>query len=162
VRAHPRIRGGLALRFVSLVFGLFLFALAIVLTLESRLGLWPWDVLHQGIARHTPLSFGAAHTGGPAHFAIAVARAMIPVEEWTRSLGTIRWMPLETRRLIMPRPPTIAWISSVHTPVQLSTACASTSVSAPVSQSRTRTPQIRSASRRKPMTWLELRTTAPY
>jgi uncharacterized protein len=32
-----------------------------VLTLESRLGLWPWDVLHQGIARHTPLSFGTAN-----------------------------------------------------------------------------------------------------
>jgi uncharacterized protein len=61
VKAHPRIRGGFALRFASLVFGLFLFALAIVLTLESRLGLWPWDVLHQGIARHTPLSFGAAN-----------------------------------------------------------------------------------------------------
>lgn len=45
---------------MSLVFGLFLFALAIVLTLESKLGLWPWDVLHQGIAKHTPLSFGAA------------------------------------------------------------------------------------------------------
>jgi uncharacterized protein len=32
-----------------------------VLTLESRLGLWPWDVLHQGIARHTPLTFGLAN-----------------------------------------------------------------------------------------------------
>jgi uncharacterized membrane protein YczE len=32
-----------------------------VLTLESKLGLWPWDVLHQGIARHTPLTFGAAN-----------------------------------------------------------------------------------------------------
>ena len=61
MKAHPRVRGGFAVRFVSLVFGLFLFALAIVLTLESRLGLWPWDVLHQGIARHTPLSFGAAN-----------------------------------------------------------------------------------------------------
>ncbi|TMK92693.1 MAG: hypothetical protein E6G42_07335, partial [Actinobacteria bacterium] len=61
MKAHPRIRGGFALRFGSLVFGLFLFALAIVLTLESRLGLWPWDVLHQGIARHTPLSFGIAN-----------------------------------------------------------------------------------------------------
>ena len=49
------------MRFASLVFGLFLFALAIVLTLESKLGLWPWDVLHQGIAKHTPLSFGAAN-----------------------------------------------------------------------------------------------------
>lgn len=43
------------------MFGLFLFSGAIVLTLESKLGLWPWDVLHQGIARHTPLSFGAAN-----------------------------------------------------------------------------------------------------
>jgi uncharacterized membrane protein YczE len=32
-----------------------------VLTLESKLGLWPWDVLHQGIARHTPLTFGEAN-----------------------------------------------------------------------------------------------------
>jgi uncharacterized membrane protein YczE len=32
-----------------------------VLTLESHLGLWPWDVLHQGIAQHTPLSFGEAN-----------------------------------------------------------------------------------------------------
>jgi uncharacterized membrane protein YczE len=46
---------------VSLVVGLFLFALAIVLILESRLGLSPWDVLNQGIARHSPLSFGAAN-----------------------------------------------------------------------------------------------------
>jgi putative redox protein len=28
-----------------------------------------------------PLSFGAAHTGGPAHFAIAVARSAIPAEQ---------------------------------------------------------------------------------
>jgi uncharacterized protein len=43
------------------VFGLFLFAWAIVFTLESRLGLWPWDVLHQGLAKHTPLTFGSAN-----------------------------------------------------------------------------------------------------
>ena len=40
---------------------MFLFAWGIVLQLESRLGLAPWDVLHQGIARHTPLSFGVAN-----------------------------------------------------------------------------------------------------
>jgi uncharacterized protein len=44
-----------------LVAGLFVFAVAIVAQLESRLGLSPWDVLHQGIARHTPLSFGLAN-----------------------------------------------------------------------------------------------------
>ena len=59
--AHPRIRGGYATRGASLVFGLFLFALAIVLILESKLGLSPWDVLNQGLSRHTPLSFGMAN-----------------------------------------------------------------------------------------------------
>jgi uncharacterized membrane protein YczE len=43
------------------MFGLFVFACAIVLTLEAHLGLWPWDVLHQGIAHHTPLTFGEAN-----------------------------------------------------------------------------------------------------
>jgi uncharacterized membrane protein YczE len=40
---------------------LFLFAVGIVLILESRLGLAPWDVWHQGLAKHTPLSFGWAN-----------------------------------------------------------------------------------------------------
>jgi uncharacterized membrane protein YczE len=44
-----------------LVVGLFLFALAIVLILESKLGLSPWDVLNQGLSKHTPLSFGMAN-----------------------------------------------------------------------------------------------------
>jgi uncharacterized membrane protein YczE len=38
-----------------------LFALGIVLILESKLGLSPWDVLNQGLSRHTPLSFGMAN-----------------------------------------------------------------------------------------------------
>jgi uncharacterized protein len=57
----PRVRGGLVARWATLLVGLFLFAVGIVLQLESRLGLSPWDVLHQGIAMHTPLSFGAAN-----------------------------------------------------------------------------------------------------
>ncbi len=60
MHAPPRVRGGLVARLVSLVAGLFVFAVAIVLQLESRLGLSPWDTLHQGLARHTPLSFGMA------------------------------------------------------------------------------------------------------
>jgi uncharacterized membrane protein YczE len=51
----------MAARLTSLVAGLFLFALAIVFQLESKLGLSPWDTLHQGIAKHTPLSFGVAN-----------------------------------------------------------------------------------------------------
>ena len=55
------MRGGRAARGSSLLAGLFLFALGIVLILDSRLGLSPWDVLNQGISKHTPLSFGTAN-----------------------------------------------------------------------------------------------------
>ncbi len=61
MRAPPRLRGGIAPRLTFLVIGLFVFAAGIVALLESRLGLSPWDVLHQGIAKQTPLSFGAAN-----------------------------------------------------------------------------------------------------
>ena len=55
------MRGGYAARAASLVLGLFLFAIGIVLILKSKLGLSPWDVLNQGLAKHTPLSFGMAN-----------------------------------------------------------------------------------------------------
>jgi uncharacterized membrane protein YczE len=55
------LRGGPVARAVWLVTGLFLCAVGILCFLEARLGLPPWDVLHQGIARKTPLSFGAAN-----------------------------------------------------------------------------------------------------
>jgi uncharacterized protein len=42
------------------VFGLFVFGLGVVLILESKLGLSPWDVLAQGVSEHSPLSFGVA------------------------------------------------------------------------------------------------------
>ena len=61
MKDHPRVRGGYLARTISLVFGLFLFALGIVLILESKLGLSPWDVLNQGLAKHSPLSFGMAN-----------------------------------------------------------------------------------------------------
>jgi uncharacterized protein len=60
-RTHPVVRGGVAARGASLLLGLVLFALGIVLILESKLGLSPWDVLNQGLAKHTPLSFGMAN-----------------------------------------------------------------------------------------------------
>jgi uncharacterized protein len=61
MRAPPQLRGGLGMRLTLLTLGLFLFATGIVALLESGLGLSPWDVLHQGLARQTPLSFGAAN-----------------------------------------------------------------------------------------------------
>ena len=58
--APPVLLGGRTTRFVALQGGIFLFALGIVMTLRSDLGLGPWDVLHQGLADHSPLSFGVA------------------------------------------------------------------------------------------------------
>lgn len=61
MRAPPVFRGGLGARVLALVFGLFLCAAGIVGLLESELGLSPWDVLHQGLAEHTALSYGTAN-----------------------------------------------------------------------------------------------------
>jgi uncharacterized membrane protein YczE len=61
VHAPPELRGGFVPRLAGLVAGLFLCAVGIVCFLESELGLPPWDVLHQGLAEQTGLSFGAAN-----------------------------------------------------------------------------------------------------
>jgi uncharacterized membrane protein YczE len=61
MRVPPIVRGGRGARLVVLVAGLFLCASGIVAFLEAELGLPPWDVLHQGLAEQTPLSFGAAN-----------------------------------------------------------------------------------------------------
>ena len=71
-------------------------------------------------------------------------------------------MPLDARTLNRPRLPDSAWISSVHTPVQFTTAPARTVTSRPSSTSRTVTPTTRSDSRWKPTTCVDERTTAPY
>lgn len=55
------IRGNLAVRSAVLALGLAVFAFGIVSIYESKLGLSPWDVLNQGVAQHTPLSFGTAN-----------------------------------------------------------------------------------------------------
>jgi uncharacterized membrane protein YczE len=47
-----------ARRLVQLYVGLALYATSMALQVESRLGNHPWDVFHQGLARHLHLSFG--------------------------------------------------------------------------------------------------------
>lgn len=61
MRATPTLRGSLEARLATLVLGLAIFAMGVVSLLESDLGLAPWDVLHDGIAERTPLSFGQAN-----------------------------------------------------------------------------------------------------
>ena len=55
IPADARLR-----RFVQLYFGLVLFGFSTALLVKSRLGLDPWDVLHQGIARRVGITIGIA------------------------------------------------------------------------------------------------------
>jgi uncharacterized protein len=75
MHAPPLVRGSTGMRVLSLAAGLLLFGGGIVLLLESRLGLSPWDVLNQGISEHTPLSFGTANIV-VALFVLVLARAL--------------------------------------------------------------------------------------
>jgi uncharacterized membrane protein YczE len=59
-RIQPRAYGQFAIQVATNLLGISLFAVGVVLTLDSGLGLGPWDVLNQGISRHTPISFGQA------------------------------------------------------------------------------------------------------
>lgn len=45
-------------RILSLFWGLWLFALGIVLTVKSDLGTAPWDVLHLGLTNYLPFTMG--------------------------------------------------------------------------------------------------------
>jgi uncharacterized membrane protein YczE len=48
------------IRILSLIFGLFLFALAVVLAIKANIGYAPWDVFHVGLAHKVGLSIGVA------------------------------------------------------------------------------------------------------
>ena len=56
----------LGIRWLLFFAGIFLISLGIALMLRTRLGLSPWDVFHQGLTYHTPLTMGQAMqlTGG--------------------------------------------------------------------------------------------------
>ena len=51
--------GKLSLRLLLLFVGLSIFGVSVALVIRSDLGMFPWDVLHYGLARHLPLSIGA-------------------------------------------------------------------------------------------------------
>ncbi len=71
-------------RLVQLYAGLALYGVSMALFLHSELGNMPWDVLHQGIARFVPVSFGTITiaTG------VLVLLAWIPLRQ-RPGLGTV-------------------------------------------------------------------------
>ncbi|HVF20343.1 MAG TPA: hypothetical protein VNA14_08880 [Mycobacteriales bacterium] len=56
-------KGGVGVRVAQLILGLVLCAVGIVMTLQSGLGVSPWDVLHGGLAERLDLSFGLVVQG---------------------------------------------------------------------------------------------------
>ncbi len=76
--------GGLGRRIPQLLLGLILFGWSMAMMVESNLGLMPWDVFHQGVTKHVPLTFGEV---------VIVVGALvlllwIPLRQWP-GLGTI-------------------------------------------------------------------------
>ncbi|MGY1939539.1 membrane protein YczE [Nocardia gipuzkoensis] len=71
-------------RLIALYVGLWLYGFSMAVMVRAGLGLDPWDVFHQGVARHVPISFGAvtAVTG------VAVLLAWIPLRQMP-GLGTV-------------------------------------------------------------------------
>lgn len=55
---RPLVRDRMPLRLVVLFAGLVLFGVSMAMMLQAGLGVGPWDVFHQGLSLHVPLSFG--------------------------------------------------------------------------------------------------------
>lgn len=77
-------RGRLARRLGQLYLGLALYGASMALMIESTLGLDPWDVFHQGVARATGLSIGTV----TALVGVAVLLLWIPLRQ-RPGLGTV-------------------------------------------------------------------------
>ena len=62
-------------RTVALLTGLSCYRLSMAMMVRAELGLDPWDVFHQGLSRHTPMTIGVAS----AVVGVAVVLAWIPL-----------------------------------------------------------------------------------
>jgi len=76
--------GRLGRRVPQLLAGLVLYGFSMALMLRATLGLDPWDVLHEGLTRRLPLSFGTVTIIVGA----LVLLLWIPLRQWP-GLGTI-------------------------------------------------------------------------
>lgn len=80
----PVPRDHLPRRLTQLLVGLVLYGATMGLMVRATLGLDPWDVFHQGLASHVPLSFGTVITA----VSVVVLLAWIPLRQ-RPGLGTV-------------------------------------------------------------------------
>ncbi len=78
------LRYRLPRRLLQLHLGLVLYGVSMALLVRARLGNMPWDVFHQGVARHTGLSFGTVVIVVGA----VVLLLWIPLRQWP-GIGTL-------------------------------------------------------------------------
>lgn len=76
--------GRLGRRLPQLLAGLVLYGFSMAMMIRADLGLDPWDVLHQGLTRYVPLSFGTVTIVVGA----VVLLLWIPLRQWP-GLGTV-------------------------------------------------------------------------
>ncbi|MCI2267106.1 YczE/YyaS/YitT family protein [Sediminivirga luteola] len=105
---HP-----LPLRLGALYGGLLLFGFSAGLMLRADLGAMPWDVLHQGIALHIPLSIGVVGI----MVSVLVLLLWIPLRE-RPGLGTVSnailvGLVIDATLLILPTHPPL-WLACVY------------------------------------------------
>ena len=76
------VRGDrLAARLVRLYLGLGGFGVSLALMVRARLGLGPWDVLHQGIARHLGVQLGW----------VTIGVSVLVLLAWIRCASGLAW-----------------------------------------------------------------------
>ena len=102
-------RGGLASRLVRLYLGLAAFGVSLALMVRARLGLGPWDVLHQGIARLLGVQLGWVTIGVSG----LVLLAWIPLRQrpglGTVSNAVIVGLVVNGALDVLPTPGSLAW-----------------------------------------------------
>src|SRR5690606_23755589 len=96
-------------RFVNLILGLILFGAGIGLMLQSRLGVPPWDVLHQGLVHQFGLTIGIWSI----ITSIVVLIAWVPLRE-PYGVGTllnavIIGISIDLSALMIPEPEAMVW-----------------------------------------------------
>ena len=99
----------LSRRVVQLVIGLVAFGFGIALMLQSRLGVPPWDVLHQGLAERFGLTVGIWSI----FVSVAVLLLWLPLRQ-PYGLGTLLnalviGVAIDGFALILPEPDDILW-----------------------------------------------------